>query len=100
MGKKRIVVDLDGVICNEGSYLEYSHRVVLSNVKERLKKLSEEYTIVVWTSRVGEESFWETISWLKQHGLDAYISCVLFDKPRAEYYVDDRSVVSLEDVNV
>lgn len=53
-----------------------------------LAELAENYRVVILTTQPAER-VWE---WLKEHGLDQYVSDVTDRKPPAVVYVDDRAV--------
>ena len=89
--KPVLVLDMDGVICNETDrWDDFDSRVMLEGVPEMLETLSKKYSIVLMTARVGREAFWATVRWLQIYLIDVYFDEVIFNKPIAEHYVDDK----------
>lgn len=86
---KRVCVDFDGVL-NE--YKGYNGPAKLyepkKGVKEFLKKLSEQYNVVVFTARPLEQ----VVDWLVKYGLLGFIHKVTDVKEPAMVYLDDRAV--------
>jgi hypothetical protein len=67
---------------------------------EGLKKLSEKYTLILFTTKAKPdrglingrptiELLWE---WLEKHNLAQFISKITSEKPRAVVYIDDKAV--------
>jgi len=86
--KKTIAVDFDGVLNNYKGYDPKNLGTPRDNVKEFLKKLNEEYTIIIFTSR----NHTLVRHWLKEYHLDKYIRNVTNTKPPAVAYIDDRAI--------
>jgi len=98
----RVMVDLDGVICATrkgmiGSIVEMANAPpILENI-EKLRILKDKgYEIIIYTSRASrafdskvpsEED--TTIGWLKKWNVP--YDGIVFDKPWADYYIDDRN---------
>lgn len=84
-----IAVDFDGVLNTYKGWIGndelYTPR---TGVKEFLSKLSEEYRVIIYTSRDVES----IENWLKKYNLDKYVSYVTNNKPPAKCYIDDRAV--------
>lgn len=94
-----IVLDLDGVILEEGeSWEDYSTRKPLPGIVDTVKRLSSRYILDIYTARRSTDSFWLTIQILKDYGLDKHVRRVVFDKPPGKFFVDDRSLTSLEEL--
>lgn len=86
--KKTVCVDFDGVL-NE--YKGYNERDLYSPkpfAEDFLNKLSQEYEVVIHTSRVNKR----VEKWLERNGLDKYISKVTSKKVPAIAYIDDRAI--------
>lgn len=91
-----IVVDLDGVLCEDISYEkdpDYSNRKK-SKYFEDLNLLlfimkNEGRKIIVHTSRF-EQDFSVTEKWLRDNAV--IYDELLFDKPRGDVYIDDKAV--------
>tara|TARA_B110000902_G_C14248027_1_gene565027 strand:+ start:1605 stop:1988 length:384 start_codon:yes stop_codon:yes gene_type:complete len=98
--KKVIALDFDGVIHNDSNgFLDGTiYGLPLDGVPSSLKQLSEQYTIVIFScksnpnrplvnNKTGTELIWE---WLEKWNLTQYISDVVWGKPNAFVYVDDK----------
>ena len=86
--KRTVCVDFDGVL-NE--YKGYNERDLYSPkpfVENFLEKLSEDYEVVIFTSRVNSR----VESWLERNGLAKYVSKVTSKKVPAIAYIDDRAI--------
>ena len=97
-----IGVDFDGVIhkCSKGYFDGSIYDDPVDGSHEALKKLSEKYTVILYTckakpdrglvnGKTGTQLVWE---WLKKHDMAKYISKVTSEKPRAVAYIDDKSI--------
>tara|TARA_B100000902_G_C27202351_1_gene859760 strand:+ start:216 stop:1196 length:981 start_codon:yes stop_codon:yes gene_type:complete len=97
-----IGVDFDGVIHknSKGYYDGTVYDDPIEGTKEALQKLSEKYTVIVYSAKArkdrglvngksGVQLIWE---WLKKHNLSQYISKVTSIKPRAVAYIDDKGI--------
>ena len=97
-----IGIDFDGVIhkCSKGYYDGTIYDDPVEGAYESLKKLSSNYTIIVNTckakpdrglvnGKTGTELVWE---WLNKHDMAKFISKVTSEKPRACFYIDDKSI--------
>jgi histidinol phosphatase-like enzyme len=98
--KKVIAIDFDGVIHND--YLGYNDGTIYGEPIEgsiqSIKRLSENYTLKIYscksnpnrpliTEKTGTELIWE---WLEKHGIKENISDVVWGKPNAVIYIDDK----------
>ena len=94
-------IDFDGVIHknSKGYHDGTIYDTPVDGIEDALKTLSEKYTLICYTAKAkpdrglvngktGTQLVWE---WLKQHGLDKYISKVTAEKPRAVAYIDDKA---------
>ena len=87
---KTIMVDLDGVICNEERVFERPLAAPIAGAREALAKLrTEGHTIVVYTAR-GWAEYRVTKQWLDDHGM-AY-DAIHMGKPIAHVWIDDRAL--------
>lgn len=97
-----IGVDFDGVIHknSKGYHDGTVYDDPVEGAREALQKLSEKYTVIVYTAkarkdrglvngRSGTQLIWD---WLKQHDLNQYVSKVTAEKPRAVAYIDDKGI--------
>jgi len=98
----QIGIDFDGVIHknSKGYYDGTIYDDPIEGTEEGLRKLSEKYTLVLYTTkakpdrglingRQTTELLWE---WLDKHNLSKYISKVTSEKPRAVVYIDDKAL--------
>ena len=94
MIKKTAVVDMDGVICEEGPTFERSLAREVSGARERLEALRDAgYRIIIHTARSWSELA-VTEEWLYERGI--FYDQLVMGKPVADILVDDRAVSSLE----
>ena len=97
-----IAIDFDDVIHknSKGFYDGTIYDDPIVGTKEALKFLSEKYNLIIFTckadpdrplvnGKIGPELIWE---WLEKHNLKEYITEITYYKPRASYYIDDKSV--------
>ena len=97
-----IGIDFDGVIHknSKGYHDGTIYDEPLAGVEEALKTLSEQYTLILFTTkakpdrglingRTTIELIWE---WLEKYNLSQYISKVTSEKPRAVVYIDDKGI--------
>ena len=95
-------MDFDGVIHknSKGYYDGTIYDEPVDGAKEALEQLSKQYDVVLFTVKAkpdrglingksGTELVWD---WLKDHGMDKYVTKVTSEKPRAVFYVDDKAV--------
>tara|TARA_B100000902_G_scaffold148145_1_gene144958 strand:- start:364 stop:753 length:390 start_codon:yes stop_codon:yes gene_type:complete len=97
---KVIAIDFDGVIHND--YLGYNDGTIYGEPIEgsiqSIKRLSENYTLKIYScksnpnrplvdEKTGTELIWE---WLEKHGIKENISDVVWGKPNAVIYIDDK----------
>jgi D-sedoheptulose 7-phosphate isomerase len=98
----QIGIDFDGVIHtnSKGYYDGTIYDEPLPGTFEGLKKLSEKYTLILFTTKAKPdrglingrptiELLWE---WLEKHNLAQFISKITSEKPRAVVYIDDKAV--------
>ena len=99
---KNIALDFDGVIHknSKGYHDGTIYDEPVDGAKEALVQLSKQYDVVLFTVKAkpdrglingksGTELVWD---WLKDHGMDKYVTKVTSEKPRAVFYVDDKAV--------
>lgn len=91
--KLKILVDFDGTICQEGKFIA-PHIIPFGPepfAVEALKKLSEYFTIVVYSVRAQSEGGKKAIEdWMKKY--DAPYSKVTNKKEMAVLYIDNRAI--------
>lgn len=87
--KYTVCVDLNGVLDQYTGWKGEGHMDPPRPGAERfLAELAEDYRVVILTTQPAER-VWE---WLREYGLDQYVSDVTNRKPPALVYVDDRAV--------
>lgn len=97
----QIGIDFDGVIHtnSKGYYDGTIYDEPLPGTFEGLKKLSEKYTLILFTTKAKPdrglingrptiELIWE---WLEKHNMAQFISKITSEKPRAVVYLDDKA---------
>ncbi len=97
-----LAIDFDGVIHNfdKGWYDGTCYGEPIKGSLEAIKELSKTWNIIIFTAKArpdrplvegktGTELVW---SWLEKHEVDQYIDEVTWEKPRAEFYIDDKAI--------
>lgn len=97
---RNMAVDFDGVIHknSKGFHDGTIYDEPLENARESLKRLSENYDVVLFTAKAkpdrglvngktGTQLVWE---WLEKHDMDKFVTKVTAEKPRAVQYIDDK----------
>ena len=100
--KNTIAIDFDGVIhkSSKGFYDGTIYDEPVEGVKKGLEYLSKSCKLVVYTCKAnpnrplingksGTELIWE---WLEDYNLSQYISDIVYGKPNAKYYNDDKGI--------
>ena len=104
--KNVIAVDFDGVIhkSSKGFYDGTIYDEPVEGTKKGLEYLSKSYKLVVYTckanpdrslidDKTGTELIWE---WMEKYDLSKYISDVVYGKPNAKYYIDDKAICFID----
>ena len=100
LGKRTLVIDLDGVIATgtvEEVYSEeagwaYEKCTLIEGAKEGLEELSKKYKLILSTARL-EVDTEKTIEWLEKHEILKYFDEVhIGKKSPAIAYIDDKAV--------
>ena len=104
--KNVIAVDFDGVIhkSSKGFYDGTIYDEPVEGTKKGLEYLSKSYKLVVYTckanpnrplidEKTGTELIWE---WMEKYDLSKYISDVVYGKPNAKYYIDDKAICFID----
>ena len=90
MHKKRILIDLDGVL-NEYGYEKYNESYIpeiKNGACEFLKELSKNYDLYLFTSR----NILLSTKWLIENNIDKYFKDITNTKIPSYLYVDDRTI--------
>ena len=97
-----LAIDFDGVIhsFDKGYYDGTCYGEPIKGTKEALELLSKEYTLVIFTAKVksdrplvnGKTGIELVEEWLEKYDLMKYISQITCEKPRAQFYIDDKAV--------
>ena len=100
--ESQIAIDFDGVIhdFDKGWYDGTCYGDVITGARESLKELSEHYNIIIFSSKcrpdrplVGGKTGLELVNnWLEDKDLMKYVDYVTYEKPRAEFYIDDKAL--------
>jgi len=98
--KEVLAIDFDGVIHkNSKGYFDGTiYDKPIDGAIKSIKKLSKKYKIILFTfkghpkrplvnGKNGIELCWD---WLKKHEIDSYISDIVWGKPNAKIYIDDK----------
>ena len=104
--KNVIAVDFDGVIhkSSKGFYDGTIYDEPVEGTKKGLEYLSKSYKLVVYTckanpdrplinGKTGTELIWE---WLDKYNLSQYINDIVYGKPNAKYYIDDKAICFID----
>ena len=104
--KNVIAVDFDGVIhkSSKGFYDGTIYDEPIKGTKKGLEYLSKSYKLVVYTckanpdrplidGKTGTELIWE---WMEKYDLSKYVSDVVYGKPNAKYYIDDKAICFID----
>lgn len=97
---KNIAIDFDGVIHNfdKGWYDGTCYGEPLPGALEAIRKLSESYTIIIFTAKAkpsrplvnGKTGTQLVKEWLEGHDVMKYVSEITSEKPRSKIYIDDK----------
>ena len=100
--KNTIAVDFDGVIHknSKGFHDGTIYDEPFEGVKKGLEYLSKSYKLVIYTCKAnpdrplidGKTGPKLIYDWLVKHGLDSYIYNIVYTKPNAKYYIDDKAI--------
>ena len=100
--KNTIAVDFDGVIHagSKGFYDGTIYDVPIDDTTAGLEYLSKNYKIVIYTCKAnpnrplinGKTGIELILEWLKKYDYDKYISDIVYEKPNAKYYIDNKAI--------
>jgi hypothetical protein len=100
--REQIAIDFDKVM-HKSSKSFYDGTIYdepIDGVDEALEKISRDYKIIIHTckanpdrplvdGKTGVELVWE---WLKKYELHKYVTDIMYGKPNAKYYIDDKGI--------
>ena len=97
-----IAIDFDGVIHNfdKGWHDGTCYGEPISEALESIKTLSKKYNIIIFSAKVrpdrplvnGKTGYELVEEWLEKYNVRQYVDEITYEKPRAEYYIDDKGI--------
>jgi len=100
--QKNIAVDFDGVIhnFNKGWHDGTCYGDPIEGSLEAIKELYKDWNIIIFTAKgrpdrplVNGKTGIELVEeWLDKHDVLQYVDEITWEKPRAEYYIDDKGI--------
>jgi 7-cyano-7-deazaguanine synthase in queuosine biosynthesis len=93
----KYTIDIDGVLCENGNPNDYAHAIPkLREIASVQKLYKADNTICIFTSRL-ETDRQVTEQWLKKYNVPYHK--LLFQKPTSDYYIDDKALDFIPDLN-
>ena len=99
---KNIAVDFDGVIhtFDKGWHDGTCYGEPIEGSLEALKNLSTNYNVIIFSAKVrpdrplvnGKTGKQLVKDWLEKYDVMQYVDDITYEKPRAEYYIDDKAI--------
>ena len=100
--KNTIAIDFDGVIHknSKGFHDGTIYDEPIEDVKKGLEYLSRSYKLVIYTCKAnpkrplinGKTGVELIYDWLVKYNLADYVEKIVYDKPNALYYIDDKAI--------
>ena len=100
--KNTIAIDFDGVIHknSKGFHDGTIYDEPIEDVKKGLEYLSKSYKLVIYSCKAntqrplinGKTGVELIYDWLIKYELDTYIDTIVYGKPNAKYYIDDKAI--------
>ena len=97
-----LAIDFDGVIhtFDKGWHDGTCYGDPIPEALNAIKTLSENWNIIIFSAKVrpdrplvdGKTGYELVEEWLERHGVRKYISEITHEKPRAQYYIDDKAI--------
>tara|TARA_R100000152_G_C6732969_1_gene157435 strand:- start:310 stop:702 length:393 start_codon:yes stop_codon:yes gene_type:complete len=99
---KNIAIDFDGVIHNfdKGWHDGTCYGEPIEGSLEVIQRLAQKYNIIIFSAKVrpdrplvnGKTGKELVIEWLKDKNVMKYVKDVTHEKPRAQFYIDDKAI--------
>jgi hypothetical protein len=99
---KNIAVDFDGVVHNfdKGWHDGTCYGDPIEGSLEAIRELSKTYNVIIFSAKVrpdrplvnGKCDTELVEEWLDKHGVMSYVKEITHEKPRAQYYIDDKAI--------
>jgi|TARA_R100000149_G_C5874341_1_gene138075 hypothetical protein len=99
---KNIAVDFDGVVHNfdKGWHDGTCYGDPIEGSLSAIKKLSKTYNVIIFSAKVrpdrplvdGKTGLQLVTEWLEKHDVLSCVKEITHEKPRAQYYIDDKAV--------
>jgi len=99
---KNLAIDFDGVVHNfdKGWHDGTCYGDPIPGALEAIKELSKDWNIIIFSSKVrpdrpvvnGKTGQQLVEEWLREHQVYKYVQEITHEKPRAEYYIDDKAI--------
>jgi len=99
---KNLAIDFDGVIHNfdKGWHDGTCYGLPIPGSLEAIKALSKDWNIIIYSAKVrpdrpivnGKTGYELVKEWLQKYSIDKYVSEITHEKPRAQYYIDDKAI--------
>jgi hypothetical protein len=99
---RNLAIDFDGVVhnFNKGWYDGTCYGDPLDGALNAIKELSKTYNIIIFTAKVrpdrplvnGKTGYELVDEWLEKYNVRQYVDEITYEKPRAEYYIDDKAI--------
>lgn len=97
-----LAIDFDGVIHNfdKGWHDGTCYGEPIEGALDTIKELSKEYNIIIFSAKVrpdrplvGGKTGYELVEeWLEKYNIRQHIDEITYEKPRAEWYIDDKAI--------
>jgi uncharacterized HAD superfamily protein len=86
----KLIIDIDGTICEENRQFSRSLAKPLPNAVKSLKALKKKgYILILYSARTWAE-YEMTLNWLKSY--DIPFDQLILGKPEGDYWIDDRAI--------
>jgi hypothetical protein len=99
---KNIAVDFDGVVhtFDKGWHDGTCYGDPIDGSLDALKSLSQKFNVIIFSAKVrpdrplvaGKTGTELVDEWLIKHNVRKYVTDITHEKPRAEYYIDDKAI--------